>query len=543
MTTAIHYSSVKTPSKTGQIYGLQVAVLDMLRAYMLYTKQEKLSFLVDSEQSVKEVQEIANEIGIDNKRLQILDSRFEQNLRSFDSIFRLDTDPHDLFWQRNLLGKGKHFSFCGIAHAVSGRESAQILSKYCEAYTSNADAIICPSHSVKTVIENYFDHYSNYLFERYNVKFNCDVDLPVIPLGVNTKRIEEKVSDDKRKKQRETLNIKDEDIVLLWVGRQSYAIKAHPISMFRAAQITAEKTNKKIHLVMQGYFVPQTADKEYEALANDICKNVEVHFIASNDIRFPDGVWASGDVFLSLVDNVQESFGITPIEAIAAGLPRIISDWDGYKDHVTDGDDGFLVPTYQPPENMGKAFASLMLANREMYGGVLAQIAQTVIVDYEKASQAIIKLIENPDLRKEIVNNAKKRLPNYDWKKLIPVYEELWQRKSDKRSEINNINIVHPHAVDPYIIYKDFPTRALKKEDKLQLSINPDEIKNLLQHKMNTLAVSAMLDRSDLVKLMNGFNKPTKIEKVFSDLKNKDTSKIWCSISWLIKLGVLNKVN
>ena len=45
------------------------------------------------------------------------------------------------------------------------------------------------------------------------------------------------------------------------------------------------------------------------------CAHAKVHFIASDDTRFPDGLWAAGDIFLSLVDNIQESFGLTPIES------------------------------------------------------------------------------------------------------------------------------------------------------------------------------------------------------------------------------------
>ncbi len=31
-------------------------------------------------------------------------------------------------------------------------------------------------------------------------------------------------------------------------------------------------------------------------------------------------------------------------EAMAAGLPVVVSDWDGYKDTVRDGVDGFRIP-------------------------------------------------------------------------------------------------------------------------------------------------------------------------------------------------------
>ena len=63
------------------------------------------------------------------------------------------------------------------------------------------------------------------------------------------------------------------------------------------------------------------------------------------------------DIFCSLSDNIQETFGITPIEAMSAGLPVVVSDWDGYRDTVRDGIDGFRVPTQMPPPGYGDELA------------------------------------------------------------------------------------------------------------------------------------------------------------------------------------------
>ena len=60
-------------------------------------------------------------------------------------------------------------------------------------------------------------------------------------------------------------------------------------------------------------------------------------------------MWSAADVFTSLSDNIQESFGLTPIEAMASGLPVLVSDWDGYRDTVTHGAEGLVVPTVMPP--------------------------------------------------------------------------------------------------------------------------------------------------------------------------------------------------
>src|SRR3546814_3034291 len=78
----------------------------------------------------------------------------------------------------------------------------------------------------------------------------------------------------------------------------------------------------------------------------------------SSDVCSSDlSSWAAADVFVSLSDNIQESFGITPVEAMAAGLPCIVSDWDGYRDTVVDGETGILVPTWVPPAGAGAGIA------------------------------------------------------------------------------------------------------------------------------------------------------------------------------------------
>ena len=54
---------------------------------------------------------------------------------------------------------------------------------------------------------------------------------------------------------------------------------------------------------------------------------------------------AAADVAVSLVDNPQETFGLAVAEAMASGVPLVVSDWNGYRDLVRDGIDGFRVPT------------------------------------------------------------------------------------------------------------------------------------------------------------------------------------------------------
>jgi glycosyltransferase involved in cell wall biosynthesis len=61
------------------------------------------------------------------------------------------------------------------------------------------------------------------------------------------------------------------------------------------------------------------------------------------------------DIFCSLSDNIQESFGLTVIEAMAAGLPAVVSNWNGYREAISHGTNGVLVDSYLPQSSLSDA--------------------------------------------------------------------------------------------------------------------------------------------------------------------------------------------
>jgi hypothetical protein len=378
------------------------------------------------------------------------------------------------------------------------------------------------------------------------------VQLPVIPLGVDTEKFAARVTPDKRAAQRKKLGIGDDEIVLLWVGRLSAAIKAHPVAMFQAAEQAAQKTGKQIHLVMVGYFVPDEAESQFKKLAADMCKKARVTFIASDDKRFPDGLWAAGDIFLSLIDNCQESFGLTPIEAMGAGLPRVISDWDGYRDSVSDGEDGFLIRTSMPPPGNGFDLTAQVATGREIYGGFLAKTALTTVVDTEQAADRIAQLATNPDLRAAMADKARARLAaTYDWKKIIPAYEDLWADLAAKRNCLPLVGRVReggmglksalPTLPDPYTMYAGFPSRALDEGDVVSLAASVEQIGMLWRHEINSYANDVLIPASDLPALPGWLGEagPQPISALFARFPQLDKSRLWRSIAWLLKLGIL----
>ena len=100
--------------------------------------------------------------------------------------------------------------------------------------------------------------------------------------------------------------------------------------------------------------------------------------------------YAVADIFISLVDNFQETFGLTPLEGMAAGLPVVVSDWDGYKDTVRNEIDGFTVNTTTMKPGSGFEYALRHNFGIDTYDHYIGRTSQTVSVDIKDCIEKII---------------------------------------------------------------------------------------------------------------------------------------------------------
>ena len=338
------------------------------------------------------------------------------------------------------------------------------------------DAVICTSPAVRDALSNMFDGWGDFLGERFGGELRPRPQLPVIPLGVHAQEIREKADrPGARARVRSDLGIEADEVLVVWVGRMSFFEKAFPQPMFRAVEEAGRLTGKRMHFALAGWFPGGEADRaRYEQAAAAYAPSVQIDFQDGNDPEVVADLWAAGDIFLSLVDNIQETFGITPLEAMAAGLPVVASDWDGYRFTVRDRSEGFLIPTLGgPPGGLGEALAARHNIGLDSYQAFVGAVAQHTAVHVGKAAEAIAELARNPDLRRRMGAAGRARArETFDWPVVVRQITGLFDELATLRAATPGgaaSHRLHPLRGDPFADFAGFATHDLGLERRLRL--------------------------------------------------------------------------
>jgi starch synthase len=434
-TVAIHYHPDGYDTTGPRLLGRQAAGEGFLKALVehgshptLYCHTESRKFLDDMLRRIRPWSKRIRDV----VWIQPGDAR---GLAQAGTFYRPDLVLEGYAWQRRF-GSQRDFSICGVTHTIASRAAQDALGRLLIAPLQPWDALICTSRAVRTAVEHLHHSFAEYLRARVGAGACPSIKLPVIPLGVDTAQLASNASADARSALRAELGISPEDIAVLYVGRLISYAKAHPYPMYLALERVARQTRRKLHLIQAGWFEPgENAEQQFKLGASRLCPSVRSIFLDGRLPAVRSRVWSAADIFMSLSDNVQETFGITPIEAMASGLPVVVSDWDGYKESVRAGIDGFLIPTLTPPAGAGLDWAHAFGADAMNYSRFIANAAMVSSVDIASAADALQKLAENPDLRQRMGQEGRRRArEQYDWRVVIRAYEALWAELAEIRA-------------------------------------------------------------------------------------------------------------
>jgi len=480
------------------------------------------------------------------KSIRFLGPAGMRDLSQAGSLFYPGPSLKKLSLDRRMFGSTA-WSLCGITHTTASERAMESIVDMSTSPLESWDSLICPSNAVKGHVQALVDEQAKFLQDHLGVTRIPLPEMPVIPLGIHTEDFDS--SAEEKTLARLSMGIADDEIVVLYVGRLSFHAKAHPLAMYQALEAASLASGKKISLVESGWHGNEHIKDAFRAAAELTCPSIRVIQLDGRKPLDRKQGWACADVFCSLPDSVQETFGIVPIEAMAAGLPVVVSDWDGYRDTVRDSADGFRIPTLMPPKGYGLDLAQRHALGLDSYDRYCGNTSSLICVDIDATTEAFTKLFKSESLRRQMGVSGRERAKNcYDWRAIIPKYEELWESQRLKREAADkkkHYSSTVATRLDPFYAFQGYPTSQLAAEQVLGLR-HADLKKSLKQFDqlsalaMVNFAAYIMPSREESKKVLESLGSGAMtVNEILENFPVERQLSLHRALLWFLKLGII----
>lgn len=235
---------------------------------------------------------------------------------------------------------------------------------------------------------------------------------PVVTFSINQSDAITSVSDNLRKETLENFEIKKEiSVIHNFVDITRFSVK--PMDAFKKAiapngeKIILHASNfRKVKRIADVIYtfnkikksIPSklllVGDGPERHMAEDLCRELgiieETRFLGKQQDM--EDIYAIADLFL--LPSEYESFGLAALEAMAAGTPVVATNAGGIPEIITHGKNGYL----------------------------------SGIGDVEQMSHQAISILSNDQVLNTFSEEARKQAESFDIHKIVPKYEELYQR-------------------------------------------------------------------------------------------------------------------
>lgn len=380
-------------------------------------------------------------------------------LASVGTLYYPSPSAKDFAYSRNVYNPSG-FSIMGVTFTLSSNGAMDQVADLVLPPFKPWDAMICISDAAHRLTTDLHDEIKSWWTAQTGATIFNTPQLPVIALGVDCPAFEPKIG--QRDVARTKLELNKNEVAFLFSGRLSFHAKANPAPMYQALEQAAK--NSSVVCIEAGVFPNDAIRKSFLAAQKVLAPSVRFIWVDGQDEQRYRLAWQGADVFVSLSDNIQETFGLTPVEAMAAGMPVIVSDWNGYKDTIRDGVDGFRVPSCLPPAGVGADLAMRHALSLDTYDFYIGRTSLATTIDPEALAKACTELALQPELRASMgaAGLARAQL-EFDWPVILEKYAQLAKELDQIRMAAG---IQSPQAwaqrSDPFARFAHFSTNTLK---------------------------------------------------------------------------------
>ena len=438
---------------------------------------------------------------------------------------------------RNRFAR-RHFPITGVTHSLDG---VFMNLRYLELFLSGLtpfDGIICTSLAAQKAVEKGLSWMHEKIMERTGADLGSRVSLKCIPLGIEERYFQ----DEDKKEARAFFHIPSDQVIALSVGRLSLRHKADwsPVLELLSRMYLSGDIENMLLIIAGGGTDAEIAF--LESMISRLGLQQKVLLFPNFSPEVKTKLYRAADFYISIVDNFQETFGLTVIEAMASRLPVIISDFSGYRELVTEGKNGFLIPTTWSQE-----LPEFLLQNLGILNPSVARLyfAQTVAVDLQSLRKSIINLYSNRQLREKMGEKAKSEASFYRWPNIITAYESFWADLNKETQGRSTHTVKTPDLLigDHATTFSHYPSRSLSEHDTLHLTetgrqmLNSPEIitryedvQTFIFQELEHFIIEILEDSPKTVEILR---------RLSAEALSATTGQVDTHLLWLLKHGAL----
>ena len=426
------------------------------------------------------------------------------------------------------------FPVTGRAHTLS---TDSYLSRSRDLLLSplkGCDSILCSSQAQQQVMKRLLSAASASIADQIGAAIPYKGTLGLLPLGIEP----DNAFSGSQAEARELLGYDADQFVILALGRITATDKMdlHPL-LLALNDLVEVKAVRKVTLVIAG-----AADASGEAVqsllkrAYDLNLESSVRFELTVDDERKQWLMAASDVFVSVSDNIQESFGLTPLEAMIHKRPVILSNWNGYRELVVDGNSGFLINSLSGDlDNLSRTVGVLLTGHAHLIQ------AQATAIDIDQLASVFEQLWQDSEKRLQAGRAGYERvLQLYQWKQVIADYHIHVEQLNHEAEKLAH-SLSRPVGIPYYEVFKHYPSEQLSNKTCFMTTDRGVRVLNQSEAGFSYSDIGHLLDTDNVQTLVRECLKGQRLSELQTTYP--DSQELKFTLLWMCKYQLLKVVD